>query len=117
MWERAILGEKEQGNVQGFCVVCLTVFFGYVHRVHHVLLKYEAYLGGNTEVGGRDEHNFLQHRVFGKFVRVLDFRVEFLLSHHIQMHHVANIQIEDPVLRVLNSQSIPYIQFKSLVAL
>ena len=50
-------------------------------------------------------------------MRVLDVSVQLLLLHHVEVHDIANIQVEYPVLRVLDTESIPHIQLESLVFL
>ena len=115
--EGTVLGQKQERNVQGLCVVRLGVFLGDQFHVEQVFLQDEADLGGNAEVGRSDEHNFLQHRVLRQLVRVLDARVQLLLFHHVQVHHVADVQVENPVLRVLHSEGVAHIQFEPLVFL
>ena len=115
--EWTVLGQKQESNVEGLCVVRLRVFFGDQLHVEQVFLQDEADLGGNAEVGRSDEHDFLQHRVLRQLVRVLDACVQLLLFHHVQVHHVANVQVENPVLRVFHSERVPHIQFESLVFL
>jgi hypothetical protein len=48
-------------------------------------------------------------------MRVFKLRVQFFGTHHVKVHHIANVQVEDPVLRVLYTESVADIQFESLV--
>ena len=103
--------------MQSFRMERLAVFLSDKFDIKQVFLQDETNLGRNAKVTGRDKDDLLKHRVFSQFMSVLNLGVQFLLLHHIEVHHVANVQIEDPVLRVLDSERVPYIELESLVSL
>ena len=84
-------------------MICFTIFLRYVFNVRDLLLEDKPDLSGNTEIGRADEDHFLKHCVFGEFVSIFYPGVQFLVSHHIEVHHVAYIQIEDPVELVFDA--------------
>ena len=47
---------------------------------------------------------------------VLNLGIQLLLSHHVQVHNVADVEVKDPVLRVFHAECVPYIELKALVA-
>ena len=95
-----------------------TVFLGNrLVRREYAFLKNESYLSRNTKVCRGNEDDLLQHSVFCQLVRILDPRVELLLSHHIKMHHIADIQIVDPVLHILQAKIVPHIELECLIFL
>lgn len=93
----------------------LAVFLGDQLHVQQVFLKDKTDLSCDTEVGRCYQHNFLEHRVFGELVCVFKLSIELLFLHHIEVHHIPNVQIEDPVLTVLHPKRVADIQLKSLV--
>lgn len=98
-------------------VVRLTVLLGDQLDVEQLLLQDEANLRRDAKVGRGDQDDLLKHRVLRQLMRVLDIRVQLLLFHHVQMHHVANVQIEYPVLRVFDSERVPHVQLEALIFL
>ena len=96
-------------------MICFTIFFRNVFNVRDLLLENEPDLGCNTEIGRADEDHFLKHCVFGEFVSILYPGVKFLVPHHIQVHHVAYIQIENPVELVFNAQRTSHIELVDLL--
>ena len=94
-----------------------TIFLRDKLYVQQVFLEDETNLCRDAKVGRCDEHNFLKHRVLSELVSILKFCVELLLLHHIKVHHVAYIEVEDPVLAVLDAKRVAHIQFESLVFL
>ena len=40
---------------------------------------------------------------------ILDFCIQLLLSHHVKMHDVADVEIEDPVLQILHTERVPHV--------
>ena len=98
-------------------MVRLTVFLGDQLDIEKVLLKDETNLCGDAEVRRCDQDDFFEHGIFGELVRVLNICVQLLLFHHIEVHDISNVQVEDPVLRVLHTECVPDIEFESLVFL
>lgn len=112
-----IFWQEKKSDVESLCVESFTVFLCDEFDIEQIFLKNEADLCGDAEVSRGDEDNLFKHSVFGELVGVLDLGVELLLSHHVQVHHIANVQVEDPVLRVLYAQGIPHVQLESLISL
>ena len=90
-------------------MVRFTVLLRDQFDIEQILLKNESNLSGDAKVSRGDQHDFLQHCVLGQLVSILDVSVQLLLLHHVEVHDIANIQVEYPVLRVLDTESIPHI--------
>ena len=103
--------------MQSLCMESFTVFFGDELYVQQVLLKDESNLGCDAEVCWRNEDNFFKHCVFSQLVSVLNFGVQFLLLHHIKVHHISYVKIEDPVLWIFNAKSVSDVQLETQVFL
>lgn len=116
--ERAILWKEEQRDVESLCMVRLAVFLSDKLGVpKQLFLQNESNLCGNAKVGRRDQDNFLKHSVLGELVSVFNLGIQLLLLHHVEVHHIPNVQIEDPVLRVLDSERVPHIELVALIFL
>ena len=46
---------------------------------------------------------------------IFKFCIQLFGAHHVQVHHVANIEVEDPVLRVFDPKGVPDVELKPLV--
>ena len=101
--EWAVSGEEQQREVQRLGVVRFTIFLGHAFDVGHLFLQNESDLRGHTEVGRCYENYFLEHCVLGQLVSVFDTSIQLLFLHHVQVHHVSNVQVENPVLSVFHA--------------
>ena len=72
-------------------MVRLTVLFGDQLDVEQLLLQDETNLRRDAKVSRGDQDHLLKHSVLRKLMRILNIRVQLLLFHHVQMHHIANI--------------------------
>ena len=78
------------------------------------MIENKADLCCDAKVGRCDEHYFLEHGVFSQFVSILELGVEFFRAHHIEVHHISNVKVEDPVLGVFNSNRVAHIKLEPL---
>lgn len=46
---------------------------------------------------------------------VLQLRVQFFSAHHVEVHHVADVQVKDPVLCVFDTECVPHVELEPLV--
>lgn len=91
--------------MQGFRVKCLTVFAAEFssHTCQFLLLNNKLHLCRNAEVSCDNQHNFLQHGIFAQLMALLNFSVQLISSQTVKVHHVANVEVENPVLLILNA--------------
>jgi len=94
--------------MQGFCVECLTVFAAQFrsHPCLFLLFNNKLHLGCNTEISCDNQYNFLKHSIFAYFVALLNFSIQLISAQAVEVHHVANIEVENPVLLVLNAKIV-----------
>ena len=55
-------------------------------------------LGAHAEVRNRQQDDLLEHRVPAEFVAVVNVEVELLQTHREEVHHISDVQVEDPVV-------------------
>ena len=72
----------------------------------------EPNLSSNTEVGHDIENDLLQHRVFGQLLEDVGLGVELIWIHGGQIHNIANIEIVDPIIVVLDSKGVTHIDLE-----
>jgi len=103
--ERTLRRKKQQCNMQGFRVKCLTVFAAEFrsHTRQLLLFYYKLHLCCDAEVSSDNQHNFLQHCIFAQLMALLNFSVQLISPQTVKVHHVANIEVENPVLLILNA--------------
>ena len=92
-----------------------TVFLGDQLHVQQLFLQDKANLGSDTEVGRCYKYNFLKHRVFSELMSIFEFCIELLFFHHIEVHHISNIKVENPVLAIFHAKCVAHIQLESLI--
>ena len=45
---------------------------------------------------------------------ILELGVEFFRAHHVEVHHISNVKVEDPVLGVLHPKRVAHIKLEPL---
>ena len=68
----------------------------------------EPHFCANTEIRYADEHDLLKHGILAQFVGGLLLGIQFLCAHETQMHHIADIQVKDPVVCKAQSQYVSH---------
>lgn len=112
--ERTSRWQEGQHQVQGLGVEGFGVLVG---ELGGALTDQELKLHGDAVVGGGHEHDLLEHGVSGELVRAVDLSEEFLSLEAVQVHHVTDVQIVDPVILGLDAQAVPRIQLQPRVRL
>jgi len=77
----------------------------------------ESNLSAYAEVCDYIQDDLLEHGVFRQFLEDVLMGVELVRVHRREVHHVAYIQVVDPVVMVFDSQGVSYVDFESLAFL
>ena len=48
---------------------------------------------------------------------VFDTGIQLLFLHHVEVHHVSNVQVENPILSVFHTERIPHVHLVPLIIL
>eukprot|EP00350_Pseudokeronopsis_sp_OXSARD2_P001904 CAMPEP_0170548312 /NCGR_PEP_ID=MMETSP0211-20121228/6640_1 /TAXON_ID=311385 /ORGANISM="Pseudokeronopsis sp., Strain OXSARD2" /LENGTH=380 /DNA_ID=CAMNT_0010853801 /DNA_START=666 /DNA_END=1808 /DNA_ORIENTATION=- len=110
--QRTLFGEEEAGNVHGLGVPHLRVLLG---DCGVLLLRQKPQLSPQAEVRHHKQNDLLQHGVFVEFMGAVLLGGELISVHGGQVHDVADVQVEDPVITVFDPQDIPHIQLELVV--
>lgn len=63
-----------------------------------LLIIQKPQLRSNTEIRHSQQNNLGKHSIPRKLMRVIQMQIHFLMSQRLQMHDIANVQVEDPVV-------------------
>ena len=78
-------------------------------RLLQLLGSQEPQLRAHTEVAYREEDDLFEHCVSGQLMTIVDVEVEFFEGHGQQVHDVADVQVEDPVVLVFDAEDCFYV--------
>ena len=68
------------------------------------LLRQKPEFCADAEVRHGQKDDLFEHRVSGKFMRIVNVKVEFVQTHWKQMHNISNVEVENPVILIFDSQ-------------
>lgn len=66
----------------------------------------ESKLGPQTEISNSDQHYLLKHGVSIQLMGDLQFGVQLVQVHGREVHDVADVEVEDPVVVVVHAQDV-----------
>lgn len=68
------------------------------------VLTQKPQLCADAKVSDAEQHDFLENRVSGQLVRVVELQVHLLQAERTQVHHVADVEVQDPVFVSLDAE-------------
>lgn len=97
--------------LQAILLLCntLPVQLMFIARLLQLLRSQESQLCSHTEVAHRQKNDLFEHCVSWKLMTIVDVEVKFFKWHGEQVHDVADVKIEDPVVLVFYAENCFYV--------
>ena len=103
--------------MQWFCMEGLAILLCHTFHIWSLLLENKPNLCSNAEICRTYKNHFLEHCIFCELMSIFDLSVQLLVPHHVQMHNIANVQVENPIELVLDSKRASHIKLIDLLTL
>ena len=68
------------------------------------LLRQKPEFSPDAKVRHGQKDDLFEHCVSGKFMRIVNVKIELVKTHRKQMHNISNIEVENPVILIFDSQ-------------
>ena len=114
--QRAFTWQKARTCLESLCMphlwkllLSLLLFLGFLFRpwwhfrfIRWIIIQ-ESQLSTNTKIRYSEQNNLFKHGIPAELMRVIYMQIHFLSTQRLQMHDIANIQIENPIILILGN--------------